>query len=37
MDIGNMLPWEREIYSHLLIDQLRKEKEEIEKASGKNG
>lgn len=31
-----MIPWEREIYTELLLEQLRKEKEELEEASKKN-
>lgn len=32
-DLDKMIPWEREIYTSLLVDQLQKEKEELEEAS----
>jgi len=31
-ELDEMIPWEREVYSHLLAEQLQKEKEELENA-----
>ncbi len=34
-ELENMMPWERDIYQGLLIQHLQKEKEEMEKQSGR--
>ena len=34
-ELENMMPWERDIYQGLLIQHLQKEKEEMEKKSGR--
>jgi len=36
IELDNMLPWEREIYSGLLIQYLQDEKEEYERQQRKN-
>jgi hypothetical protein len=33
-DLDRMLPWEREVYITMLIDQLEKEKEERKQRNG---
>ena len=30
-DVNNMMPWEREIYLQMLMDQLRDQKEEAQR------
>jgi hypothetical protein len=34
-ELENMMPWERDIYQGLLVQHLQKEKEEMEKQSGR--
>lgn len=34
-DIENMIPWEREIYLQMLLDQIKKESEEMQKSQMK--
>ena len=34
-ELENMLPWERDIYQGLLLQHLEREKEEMEKQSGR--
>ena len=36
-ELEDMLPFEREIYLMLLVEQIKKENEEIEKAKKKRG
>jgi len=36
-DVENMLPWEREIYLQMLMDQLKEQKEEAERQRMSHG
>ena len=36
-ELEEMLPWEREIYLHLLLQFIEKEKQQVEKERRKNG
>ena len=36
-ELENMIPWEREIYLHLLLQFIEEEKQRIEKEKIKNG
>ena len=36
-ELENMIPWEREIYLHLLLQFIEEEKQQIEKERRKNG
>jgi hypothetical protein len=36
-DVENMIPWEREIYLSMLMDQLKEQREEAERQRMSNG
>ena len=36
-ELENMIPWEREIYLHLLLKFIEEEKQQVEKERRKNG
>lgn len=36
-DVENMMPWEREIYLSMLIDQIKEQKREAERQKMSNG
>jgi|TARA_R110000787_G_scaffold105289_1_gene212692 hypothetical protein len=36
-DVENMMPWEREIYLSMLIDQIKKQNEDAERQRMNNG
>ena len=36
-ELENMMPWEREIYLHLLMQFIEEEKQQVEKERRKNG
>ena len=36
-ELENMIPWEREIYLHLLLQFIEEEKQQVEKERRKNG
>ena len=36
-ELENMIPWEREIYLHLLMQFIEEEKQQVEKERRKNG
>ena len=36
-ELENMIPWEREIYLHLLLQFIEEEKQQVEKEKRKNG
>ena len=37
IELENMMPWEREVYTGLLIKHLKKEEEQIKKENQRNG
>ena len=37
IELENMMPWEREIYTGLLIEHLKKEEEQIKRENQRNG
>ena len=37
MELENMMPWEREVYTGLLIEHLKKENDNYKKENQRNG
>jgi hypothetical protein len=37
IELENMMPWEREVYTGLLIEHLKKEEAEMKKENQRNG